>query len=255
MYNKFMLIASVLSATLAIAAPAVTTASNASPKAKTGKPAAKAGVLFEKPPAAIKSSDELLAHFQEIDKRLNGLSARYIQSVKLAEAGISRTAEGTVDYRRPSLLRLEYLKPEKQTIIVDDKKAVWVYRKDLNQVIQSRLDDLVKSDPAMDNLMALDGYSKLLANYDVSFDPKTQTAVLRPKAKNSGITFLRMKLAGPERFPVETDLVAPNLEVKTILKNLRFNPALDPKRFRFSPPKGAEVYQDFKMPALSGLKK
>src|SRR5208282_2876334 len=101
---------------------------------------------------------ELIAHFQEIDKNLQSLSARFEQSLTMSDAGISQHVEGSFQYLKPDHIHLEHSKPERQTI-VSDGNTIWIYRVDQNQVIKSSLADWKKSDPVINNLLDVGNYS------------------------------------------------------------------------------------------------
>src|SRR5438309_11035057 len=103
---------------------------------------------------------ELLAHFQEIDKNIQSLSARFEQSITMSEAGIFQQVEGSLEYLKPNRLRLEQRKPERQTI-VSDGDTIWSYNVAKNQAISSSLADWKKSDLLVGNLMDFGNYTRL----------------------------------------------------------------------------------------------
>lgn len=193
---------------------------------------------------------ELLEHFKTIDKNLAGLEARFIQTVELSDAGVAQRVEGSVLYQKPERLRLEHLKPERQTV-VSDGKTLWIHRIDRNQVISSDLEDWKQSDPTAARLLDFGNYEALLKNYEVRYDTKTLEATLRPKDPKEELR-LRLKLAAPAWFPAETELSVGRLRVATRFAGLRFNPVFPEGTFRFTPPEGADVFKNFKPPKPPG---
>ncbi len=65
---------------------------------------------------------------------VTGFSATFYQESTLTAMQITDTAEGTAKFKRPGMMRWEYVKPERQQIITDGK-TLWIYRPDENQVM------------------------------------------------------------------------------------------------------------------------
>ncbi len=63
-----------------------------------------------------------------------GFSAMFLQESSLKAMDITDTATGKLYFKHPGKMRWEYEKPDRQTIISDNKK-LWVYRPDDNQVM------------------------------------------------------------------------------------------------------------------------
>ncbi|MBI4386277.1 MAG: outer membrane lipoprotein carrier protein LolA [Elusimicrobia bacterium] len=207
--------------------------------------------------APLRTVDELKAHFLQIDGALRGMTARFVQTVRISQAGLTYRVEGTVHYQKPDKLRMDMTSPERdatpperQTVVADGK-SVWVHRKTYNQVIETKLDAMRRSDPLIGNLLDLGNYSRLTERYDVSFDSGTLGVTLRPKGEVPRFT-LRLWLKGTSRFPSETQLAIEAMQVQTVFEDIRFNPELDPALFTFVAPADAEVYRDFKIPAIGG---
>lgn len=241
------------------------------PRAAPKKKAASAGGAVSTSPAAavaapstldvstapLRTADELKAHFLRIDGALRGMTARFVQTVRISEAGLTYRVEGTVHYQKPDKLRMDMTSPERdatppehQTVVADGK-SVWVHRKTYNQVIETKLDAMRRDDPLIGNLFDLGNYSQLAERYDVSFDSGTLGVTLRPKGEAARFT-LRLWLKGASRFPSETQLSIEAMQVQTVFEDIRFNPQLDPALFMFVPPADAEVYRDFKIPSIGG---
>ena len=200
--------------------------------------------------AAPRSVPELIAHFQEIDRRLTSLSARFSQSLTMADAGMAQRVEGTLEYAKPNHLRVEHSKPQRQVFVSDGSK-IWVHRVDQNQVIQSSLSDWKRSDPLFNNLLDFGNYAKMLETYDVAFDTAAMKATLTPKGKAEQPFALRLILAGKNLFPMHTELDVGSTKIRTALEDVRFNAKIPEARFRFAVPPGADVFDNFKPPMRS----
>lgn len=205
-------------------------------------------------PAGPMTVEGVLAHFEVMDAALVSLSARFSQSMTMAETGITSRVEGTVAYKKADRLRIEHLLPERQTVVADGKD-IWIYRQDRQQVVQSALADWKKADPAISNLMEFGSYARMLKTYDVSLDTTGARAalVLKPKAgdalgTNAREFSLRMTLDPATLFPELTELRVGSLSVRTAFSLTTFNPVLDDKSFIFTPPADADVFRDFKPP-------
>lgn len=198
---------------------------------------------FKISPGKPNSLVEFTGHLQEIDKNLKSLSGRFEQSVDMADAGLSQKVEGNLEYLKPNRFRLEQDKPERQTVVSDGDK-IWVYRPSQNQVIESSLADWKKTDPLLNNLMDFGSYSKMISDYDISYDSSTLRAKLKPKEKNDQPMILTLKLSGPYLFPLETDLEIGQTKIQTVLTHVHFNPKVQESRFRFTPPKGADIFNN-----------
>ena len=221
---------------------------------KTPAPAAAAAPAPANAPSALEVStppanaQELIARFEDIDRQIQSLRARYRQQVRLEEADTVQTIEGRIEYLKPDRLRIEHTKPERQTV-VSDGRSIWVYRQSANQVIQSELADWRKADPVMSSLLDFGGYSALAKRYDVAYSSAAREATLTPKDKAAQFT-LRLKLADKTYFPVETELALAHMKVKTSLEGVELNPKVTESDFVFTPPSGADIFLNFKPPKV-----
>lgn len=211
-----------------------------------------ADTAFTRPSTGPLSVPVVLARFEEFDRELRSLSAHYSQALTVAETGMTSMVDGTVSYSHPDRLRIEHLRPERQTVVADGKD-IWIHRHSRRQVIQSDLAEWKKADPTVENLMQFGSYAKMLRSYDVALDTAgaRPVLVLVPKKKDEKNPFeLRLSLNAKTLFPEDTELRVGSLRVRTSLSRLVFNPKLDAALFRFTPPLDADVFRDFKPPSL-----
>jgi outer membrane lipoprotein carrier protein len=195
----------------------------------------------------------LLERFEEFDQRMNSLSAHFVQSVRWEESGLTQSVEGTVEYRKPGLLRLEHHLPERQTLVADGL-WLWIWRKETNQVIQTRIEEWKKSQPMAQALLDFGRYGNLLKRYEVAIASvsapsrdgyRTIELHLTPKERQ-GDFLLRLRLSTRDFFPAKTELKVGGVLVHSILSEIHYNPTLGEERFRFLPPPGADVFQNLK---------
>ncbi|MFH1726012.1 MAG: outer membrane lipoprotein carrier protein LolA [Elusimicrobiota bacterium] len=194
--------------------------------------------------------EDVLAHFETFDRELKTLTAVFTQSLTMTETGMTSSIEGSVAYGKPSRLRIEHVRPERQTV-VSDGKDIWIHRHSRSQVIQSDIEDWKKADPTLNNLMQFGNYAKMLRTYDVSIDTTGAQPILRlvPKKRDPAQDLeLRLALEPETLFPERTELAVGAIRARTNLSRVVFNPPLAEETFRFSPPPGVDVFRDFKPP-------
>ncbi len=165
--------------------------------------------------------------------------AEFQQTVLDAQGHTVQQARGTMEFQRPGRFRWTYAKPYEQLIVGDGEK-LWIYDRDLKQVTVRSLGEALGATPAA----LLAGSNDLGASFHLKEGGKGQGlewVEATPKARETSFRRIRMGFDGAGA------LVAMELEdglsQTTALKffNLQRNPALDPARFRFTPPPGTDV--------------
>lgn len=150
----------------------------------------------------------------------------------------ARESSGTFTFQRPGKFRWAYDKPYEQLIVGDGGK-LWIYDRDLNQVIVRKLDLALGSSPAA----LLAGDNALEKNFDVSDAGRGDGLEMidaRPKSADSG--FGRVRIGFKDNLPRVMELTDAFGNVTTLLfGTFERNPALDAAQFRFVAPPGADV--------------
>ena len=197
------------------------------------------------------SLEYVLVHFEKFDARLKSLSADFSQTLTIPDTGMTSAISGSVAYLKPERLRIEHIRPERQTV-VSDGRDIWIHRHEHAQVIQSKLNDWKEADPTMNNLMQFGSYGKMLKTYDVELVTGAARPVLllRPKT-GAGEFSLRLELDPSTLFPQVTELLVGSMRVRTQMTNTLFNPPLKAAEFEFTPPAGCDVFKNFKPPRFS----
>jgi len=145
---------------------------------------------------------------------------------------------GTFAFQRPGKFRWVYEQPFQQLIVGDGGK-LWIYDRDLNQVIVRTLDAALGASPAA----LLSGDNALEKNFTITDGGRADglefiDAV--PKAADSG--FGRVRIGFSDGLPRRMELGDAFGNVTTLdFGRFERNAALDPAQFRFVPPKGADV--------------
>jgi len=179
--------------------------------------------------------DRLQKHYQQT----NSFSAKFKEEIAPA-GGAKREREGTVYYRKPGRMRWQF-EGEDQEIIVSDGKQLYSYQPDLNQVIETPLEQAFKSSSFAAFLL---GIGNVQRDFDASVPANPPSDGLKHvslKPKNGGDT-------------IEVGLDPSALDLKTLrltdalgdvteltFSDLKDGAPLDDKLFAFIPPAGADI--------------
>jgi len=179
--------------------------------------------------------DRLQKHYQQT----TSFSAKFKEEIAPA-GGTKREREGTVYFRKPGRMRWEF-GGEDQELIVSDGKQLYSYQPDLNQVIETPLEQAFRSSSAASFLLGI-------GNVDRDFDasvpataPKDGLKHIALKPKNGGDT-IEMGL-DPSTFDLRTLRLTDALGDVTDLTftDIRNDAPLDDKLFAFVTPAGADI--------------
>ena len=199
----------------------------------------------------------IVERFEGLDQSMKSLSADFRQTVRWEQTGMSQSVVGTLEFRKPDLLRLQHKQPEAQTL-VSDGTWLWIYRESTNQAIKTSFSEWKKSEPMAQGLLDFGNYAGLLRTYDVSIATmsapgpdghRSLTLSLKPHNTASGKDFrLYLTMSTRDFFPADTELRAGGAVVASHFSNIRYNSILPDTRFQFTPPPGADVFDNFKSP-------
>ena len=150
----------------------------------------------------------------------------------------AQESAGTFTFQRPGRFRWVYEQPYEQLIVGDGSK-LWIYDRDLNQVIVRTLDVALGGSPAA--LLAGDNaLEKHFTLADAGRGDGLELVDARPKSAESG--FERVRIGFRDNLPRRMELTDAFGNLTTLeFGSFERNPALDAAQFRFVPPKGADV--------------
>lgn len=190
---------------------------------------------------ALAGADALAAGIEQLRAFVNGArtgEATFRQVVTGQSGRVPQTSSGTFAFARPGKFRWSYDKPYAQLLVGDGDK-LWIYDRDLNQVIVKKLDRALGATPA--SLLA--GSNEFETNF-VLINGGSADGVdfveAKPKSPDTG--FDRIRIGFKDNLPRTMELH----DTFGQLTQLTFeafarNPSIDPALFRFSPPPGADV--------------
>jgi outer membrane lipoprotein carrier protein len=178
---------------------------------------------------------------QSLETRFAGLdsfSAEFTQKLFDADQVMQEESSGVLRVQRPNRFNLEYRQPYYQLYIADGK-VLYFYDKDLEQVTVKSQEGMLENTPAM----LLSNPAKLDQLYHVK--PQGEEDGLfwyELTPKQQGGSFERINLAfKSNELRIMELLDSFNQTTRLMFKNIQRNPDLNPKLFRFTPPKGVDV--------------
>ena len=178
---------------------------------------------------------------QSLETRFAGLdsfSAEFTQKLFDVDQVMQEESSGVLRVQRPNRFNLEYRQPYYQLYIADGKE-LYFYDKDLEQVTVKSQEGMLENTPAM----LLSNPAKLDQLYHVK--PQGEEDGLfwyELTPKQQGGSFERINLAfKSNELRIMELLDSFNQTTRLMFKNIQRNPDLNPKLFRFTPPKGVDV--------------
>ena len=160
------------------------------------------------------------------------------QNVVNKDRRTTQATSGTFAFQRPGKFRWTYEKPFDQLIIGDGEK-VWVFDRDLNQVIVRKLDAALGATPAA----LLAGDNELEKNFTlVAGGAAEGIEYVDATPKSSESQFTRIRLGFVDNLPRRMELTdAFGQSTELTFSDIRRNPKVAADTFVFTPPKGADV--------------
>lgn len=173
--------------------------------------------------------------------KVHSLRAEFQQSVFDEDSRQLDDSSGTVYIERPGRFRWDYTAPYPQEIVGDGEK-VWVYDSELEQVTVRALGEALGDTPVM-LLSSDEPVEKSFEVRAIDGPDGYAWAGLKPLGEQVSFTEIRIGFDG------DTLRVMELKDAFGQLTRLRFaqverNPDLDPALFRFTPPKGADVFSN-----------
>ena len=165
----------------------------------------------------------------------------FTQSVISKTRPAPQHSSGTFAFQRPGKFRWTYDKPFEQ-IIVGDGARVWVYDRDLNQVVVRKLDVALGATPAA----LLAGDNALEKNFTLVAGAATDgLEFVDATPKNPESQFTRVRIGFRDNLPRRMELTDAFGQITTLdFVSVERNPALAATLFRFEVPSGADVVGD-----------
>ena len=194
--------------------------------------------------AAMLSAPAFAAGIDELQAFVSGTrsaTATFAQTTTDKAGRVVQKSTGTFAFARPGRFRWTYDKPLDQ-LIVGDGERVYVYDRDLNQVIERKMTKALGSTPAA-LLAGDDALEKNFTLVDGGSADGLAWVNATPKSTDSGFTAVRMGFRDHlPRTMILTDAFGQT--TRLTFADIERNPALDASLFKFTPPQGADVIAD-----------
>jgi outer membrane lipoprotein carrier protein len=184
-----------------------------------------------------------LAQLKAFNETTNSGKTAFTQTVLAKGQAQPKESKGTFSFQRPGKFRWAYEKPFEQ-LIVGDGERLWIYDRDLNQVIVRKLDRALGSTPAA----LLSGGGALEANFElIDGGRRDGLDFVEAKPRTADTGFERVRIGLANNLPRAMELKDTFGNVTT----LRFdaferNTPLDASQFRYVPPAGADIVGEAK---------
>lgn len=191
-------------------------------------------------PSAAQLADKVQAFYEDTAD----FSATFTQQYKYKAMARTQKSQGTVQVKKPGLMRWDYVKPHEKLFLLDGK-ALWIWDPSDKAVMVNRA---FSSDQLSAAVTFLWGRGKLSDEFDIQRVEKPaygQTVLeLVPKTPQGGFTRLYFAV-DPKTGAVVTSVVIDSQgnENRIEFSDVKTNTGLADSRFRFSVPKGATVQE------------
>jgi outer membrane lipoprotein carrier protein len=193
------------------------------------------------PASGAQSSEAGQKRVEAFLQGLDGLQAQFKQVLTDRNGQSIDEATGVLAISRPDRFRWDYREPYSQVIVADGAR-IWIYDSDLEQVTVRKLDETLSATPAM----LLSGRSNLADNFNVTQvaqEGAVEWVRMEPRRDDTDFRWVRLGFEGPLLKYMQ---LADKLGQTTSLEfsKVERNPPLDPSRFTFTVPPGADVIGD-----------
>src|ERR1044071_9866894 len=182
-----------------------------------------------------------IERFKAFAKATQTARGTFEQKVYDRDRRLNQESKGSFVFNRPGKFRWVYDKPVDQ-VIVGDGERIWIYDRGLAQVTVRKLAHALGSTPAA----LLAGSTDVEGAFDLSeagAKDGIEWLEAKPKDREAGFEKIRM---GFNASGLQAMELTDNFGQTTLLRftSLQPNAKVDPKEFRFEPPKGADVLGD-----------
>ncbi|MBI3072029.1 MAG: outer membrane lipoprotein chaperone LolA [Deltaproteobacteria bacterium] len=193
--------------------------------------------------AAIGGAEGVVEKVQGFYEKTRSFSATFRQVYTYKVYKRKQISSGRVYFKKPGLMRWDYLKPTKKEFVADGK-TLWIYQADENQVTEQEF----RADRLSSSVSFLWGKGKLAEEFDIKAgEPLGGLDVLELVPKKSESHFKKLyfhvdRETGRVMKTIVFDPVGNTNEMT--FSRIEENPALKPSLFTFRIPKNANVIRN-----------
>jgi len=184
--------------------------------------------------------ENVISALQKNYQEAVSLSADFTREARNANLGTKSFSDGRVYFKKPGMMRWIYANPVGDEI-VSNSKTVWIYQKDLAQVIETTADK-GPSAFAMNFLFGIWDLKNDFGAELVKEKEDTYLINLMPKLSQPNIKRLAVEVDKTRFLAVKVNVLDFSGEETTVaLKNIKLNPELKGEFFEFKAPEGVTV--------------
>ena len=170
-----------------------------------------------------------------------GFVANFFQTSTLSAMDITDSASGRIWVKRPGMMRWEYLRPERQTI-VSNGKTLWIFRPDERQVMIGKAPEFLGSGQGASFLADM---AQVRRRFRISLEEKGDNVYrlkLLPVEKTLDIKEIYLSVA-EQTFDVVRIITynAYGDQTRIDLSAIRFDTPLNDLLFNFEVPEGVDI--------------
>jgi outer membrane lipoprotein carrier protein len=202
--------------------------------------------LTATPPSEVRT---LVGRVQAFYESTQDFHADFEQRYTYKTFGRTQGSSGTVRYKRPAMMRWEYLEPSKRTFVLA-QDVVYAYDPEAQTLTKASLGTSQLSA----SVTFLWGKGKLLEEFDVAKAPceacKGTLLVLTPKKSDPRFQQVRLEVDSKSGQVLASTVVDPDGSENVIhFNHLKTNVGLKQEDFKLTPPSGTQVTDLTKSPA------
>jgi outer membrane lipoprotein carrier protein len=212
-------------------------------------PQAPAGAAAAAPPAATETAPDaaaVLRRAEEVYSGIRAMEADFRQVVEVPLLGQTTRSQGKIYHRRPDRFAMHFTQPQGD-VVVADGRHLWMYYPsvDARQVMRTGMSAAAGQQ--------MDLHAEFLSNPTARYNAVLQgvesvggrpahVVHLTPRTR-SGYRHVRIWIDREDALVRRFELTEENESVRTLeLSNIRRNPTLADNLFQFTPPAGAQVF-------------
>jgi len=173
----------------------------------------------------------------EFNTRVDSLSADFKQTLYDSDGAAVQQSSGKLLIQRPNRFRWDYIKPYPQLLLADGKRF-WIYDSDLEQVTVKLISEVLGNAPSM----LLNGKRVLKEDFiikDLGSKEGMLWVELVPRKSESDFKLVRLAFKDQLKVMEFQDSLGQLTRIR--FDNLETNVKLDPDKFIFHVPEGADV--------------
>lgn len=184
------------------------------------------------------TAGEATDRLEEFTTGLESFTAGFVQTVYDEDQRPVQESHGQAWLQRPGLFRWEYETPYEQTIVADGER-LWIHDEDLEQVTVKKVERALGTAP----IMLLSSSEPLSEQFEITDRGRREDLYwveLQPRVED---TDFRRIFLGFDDQALKVMELRDRFDQATQIRfhHVRLNPAIEPARFEFTPPEGADV--------------